>query len=156
MPLECTILSLNLLQKGFTPLHEAARNGHVRIVEILLKSYDSPDPEGKVSERLFLCIKTYNKVIRNQGLFSFVYNQGYLDVPGSKHSWAEKFWALVLRWCFLSMATPLADCSPFSFPFPLCYQSVRCLLSLLFVWGLADRLPASASLRSSLHLGAGC
>ena len=45
-----------LLQKGFTPLHEAARNGHVRIVEILLKSYDSPDPEGKVSERLFLCI----------------------------------------------------------------------------------------------------
>lgn len=56
MPLECTILSLNLLQKGFTPLHEAARNGHVRIVEILLKSYDSPDPEGKVSERLFLCI----------------------------------------------------------------------------------------------------
>ena len=56
MPLECTILSLNLLQKGFTPLHEAARNGHVRIVEILLKSYDSPDPEGKVSARLFLCI----------------------------------------------------------------------------------------------------
>ena len=45
-----------LLQKGFTPLHEAARNGHVRIVEILLKSHDSPDPEGKVSERLFLCI----------------------------------------------------------------------------------------------------
>ena len=45
-----------LSQKGFTPLHEAARNGHVRIVEILLKSYDSPDPEGKVSERLFLCI----------------------------------------------------------------------------------------------------
>lgn len=63
MPLEYVILSYQiffliffLLQKGFTPLHEAARNGHVRIVEILLKSYDSPDPEGKVSERLFLCI----------------------------------------------------------------------------------------------------
>ena len=42
-----------LSQKGFTPLHEAARQGHVRIVEILLKWYDSPDPEGKVSQ---LCL----------------------------------------------------------------------------------------------------
>ena len=40
-----------LSQKGFTPLHEAARQGHVRIVEILLKWYESPDPEGKVSSR---------------------------------------------------------------------------------------------------------
>ena len=40
-----------ILQKGFTPLHEAARNGHVRIVEILLKHYDNPDPEGKVSKK---------------------------------------------------------------------------------------------------------
>ena len=45
-----------MLQKGFTPLHEAARNGHVRIVEILLKHYDNPDPEGKVSEPLYVGI----------------------------------------------------------------------------------------------------
>ena len=45
-----------MLQKGFTPLHEAARNGHVRIVEILLKHYDNPDPEGKVSEPMYVGI----------------------------------------------------------------------------------------------------
>ena len=39
-----------LLQKGFTPLHEAARHGHIRIIEILLKYYDNPDPEGKVGD----------------------------------------------------------------------------------------------------------
>ena len=47
---------ITILQKGFTPLHEAARNGHVRIVEILLKHYDNPDPEGKVSELLCVVI----------------------------------------------------------------------------------------------------
>jgi ankyrin repeat protein len=36
------------LQKGFTPLHEAARHGHVKTVELLLHHYPSPDPPGKV------------------------------------------------------------------------------------------------------------
>ena len=56
VPTKCLIV---VLQKGFTPLHEAARNGHVRIVEILLKSYDNPDPEGKVSESV--CFDRINK-----------------------------------------------------------------------------------------------
>ena len=38
-----------VLQKGFTPLHEAARHGHVKTVELLLHHYPSPDPPGKVS-----------------------------------------------------------------------------------------------------------
>ena len=35
-------------QKGFTPLHEASRYGHVRVVQMLLRFYETPDPEGKV------------------------------------------------------------------------------------------------------------
>ena len=62
-----------MLQKGFTPLHEAARNGHVKIVEILLKHYDNPDPEGKVSELLYVGIissKLMAALYKHDGLMS--------------------------------------------------------------------------------------
>ena len=48
------VVCLVLLQKGFTPLHEAARSGHVQIVILLIKHYENPDPEGKVCDDLFV------------------------------------------------------------------------------------------------------
>ena len=56
-------------QKGFTPLHEASRYGHVRVVQMLLRFYETPDPEGKVRPGPPL---PRSLLIRSPSLSSFV------------------------------------------------------------------------------------
>lgn len=47
---ECTSLLYNcfLLQKGFTPLHVAAKYGKIEVANLLLQKNASPDASGKV------------------------------------------------------------------------------------------------------------
>lgn len=50
---ECTRLPYNcfLLQKGFTPLHVAAKYGKIEVANLLLQKNASPDAAGKVGQK---------------------------------------------------------------------------------------------------------
>lgn len=47
-----TNLSLSSLQKGFTPLHVAAKYGNLDVAKLLLQSKALPDDAGKVTGTL--------------------------------------------------------------------------------------------------------
>lgn len=44
----------SLLQKGFTPLHVAAKYGKIEVANLLLQKNASPDASGKVGQKSLL------------------------------------------------------------------------------------------------------
>lgn len=55
----------SLLQKGFTPLHVAAKYGKIEVANLLLQKNASPDASGKVGQKKTLSFaqQTYTHII---------------------------------------------------------------------------------------------
>ena len=45
---------MNVLQLGYTPLHQAAQQGHVLVINLLLKYKASPNAVSNVSYSIYL------------------------------------------------------------------------------------------------------
>ena len=69
------VISLFLLQLGYTPLHQAAQQGHVLVVNLLLKNGATPNARTNVSPMSSsLCTDPIQYVLHKRVYYDFYFN----------------------------------------------------------------------------------